>query len=62
MIIDSLLKSNPFSLDTKTKNKIFTEQIKLLTIHHYKNCKIYNKIIKNLKFKIKNKNKVEDLI
>ena len=60
MIIDNLLKSNPFSLDTKTKNKIFTEQIKLLTIHHYKNCKIYNKIIKILKFKIRNKNKVED--
>ena len=60
MIINSLLKSNPFSLNAKTKSKIFSEQIKFLTIHHYKNCKIYKKIIKNLKFKVKNKNKVED--
>ena len=60
MIIDNLLKSNPFSLDNKTKNKIFSEQMKLLTIHHYKNCKIYKKIIKNLKFNIKKNNKVED--
>ena len=44
MIIDSLLKSNPFSLNAKTKCKIFSEQIKFLTIHHYKNCKIYKKI------------------
>ena len=60
MIINSLLKSNPFSLNAKTKSKIFSEQIKFLTIHHYKNCKIYKKIIKNLKFKVKNKNKIED--
>ena len=53
MIINSLLKSNPFSLNAKTKGKIFSEQIKFLTIHHYKNCKIYKKIIKNLKFKVK---------
>ena len=44
MIINSLLKSNPFRLNAKTKGKIFSEQIKFLTIHHYKNCKIYKKI------------------
>ena len=59
-MIDYLLKLNPFSLEAKIKNKIFTKQIKLLTLHHYRNCKIYKKIIKNLKFNLKNKNKIED--
>ena len=60
MIIDSLLKFDPFSFGSKEKSKIIKEQIKLLTLHHYKFCKKYKKIIKNLKFKIKNNNKLED--
>ena len=59
MMLDNLLKIDPFSIDKKEKNKIFTNQIKSLTFHHYKFCKKYKKIIKNLKFKIKNINKLE---
>jgi len=60
MIMETLLKFDPFSFDNKKKSKIIKEQIKLLTLHHYKFCKKYKKIIKNLKFNIKNSNKLED--
>ena len=59
-MIDDLLKINPFSLDAKAKSKIFLKHTKHLTMHHFKNCKIYKKIIKNLKFKIKSSSKIED--
>tara|TARA_B110000438_G_scaffold163674_1_gene156663 strand:+ start:287 stop:1348 length:1062 start_codon:yes stop_codon:yes gene_type:complete len=59
-MIDDLLKLNPFSLETKIKNKIFLKQTKYLTIHHFKKCHIYKKIIKNLKFKVNNTCKIED--
>ena len=60
MILNKLQKLNPFNIDKDKKNKIFIDQIKLLSLHHYQNCKKYKKIIKNLKFKIKNKNKLEE--
>jgi len=60
MIIDSLLKFDPFSIGNKEKSKIIKKEIKLLTSHHYKFCKKYKKIIKNLKFNIKNSDKLED--
>tara|TARA_Y100000590_G_scaffold466795_1_gene643388 strand:- start:3365 stop:4429 length:1065 start_codon:yes stop_codon:yes gene_type:complete len=61
MIVDYLLKSNPFSLNKREKSEIFIKQINLLTSHHYKNCSIYKKIIESLKYKIKNNKKIEDL-
>ena len=60
MNINSLQKFNPFNVNKRTKNKIYLDQIKLLNLHHYKRCKKYKKIINNLKFKVKNKNKLED--
>ena len=60
MNINSLQKFNPFDVNKREKNKIYTNQIKLLNLHHYKRCGEYKKIINNLKFKIKNKNKLED--
>ena len=59
-MIDSLLKLDPFSVNNNKKNKIVKDQIKLLTLHHYKFCEKYRKIIRNLKFKIRNNNRLED--
>ena len=60
MIINSLLNLNPFTFDSKIKNKIFLKKIKLLTLHHYNKCNKYKNIIDSLKFKIKKKYKLED--
>jgi hypothetical protein len=60
MIIDSLQKLNPFGINKRKKNKIYIDCIKSLSLHHYRCCKKYKKIINNLKFKIKNNNKLED--
>ena len=59
-IVQNFLNINPYSLKKKDKLKKFLNYINRLTIHHYKNCEIYGKIIKNLKFKIKKKNKLEN--
>ena len=59
-MIDSLLKLGPFSVNNNKKNKIVKDQIKLLTLHHYKFCEKYKKLIRNLKFKIRNNNRLED--
>ena len=60
MIIDSLEKLNPFGVNKKEKNKIYINYLKSLSLHHYNHCEKYKKIINNLKFKIKSKNKLED--
>ena len=60
MNINSLQKFNPFDFNKRKKNKIYIDQIKLLSLHHYNRCAKYKKIINNLKFKLKNKNKLED--
>ena len=60
MIIENLKKKDPFNVSKKEKDKFFLDQIKLLSKHHYKYCKIYKKIINSLKFNINNKNKLED--
>ena len=59
-IAQNFLNINPYSLKKKDKLKKFLNYINKLTVHHYKNCEIYGKIIKNLKFKIKKKNKLEN--
>ena len=59
-IVQNFLNINPYSLKKKDKLEKFLNYINRLTIHHYKNCEIYGKIIKNLKFKIKKKNKLEN--
>ena len=58
--IDLILKAEPFSLKENYKKKIFKELLENLTLHHYKKCNVYKKIINNLKFRINNKNKLED--
>ena len=60
MIIDSLEKLSTFGVNKKEKNKIYIDHLQSLSLHHYNHCKKYKKIIKNLKFKIKNKNRLED--
>ena len=54
-ITRDFLNINPYCLKKKYKLKKFLYYINKLTVHHYKNCEIYKKIIKNLKFKIKKK-------
>ena len=54
-IAKNFFNINPYSLKKKDKLEKFLNYINSLTIHHYKNCAIYKKIIKNLKFKIKKK-------
>jgi phenylacetate-coenzyme A ligase PaaK-like adenylate-forming protein len=51
MNLEKLLKINPYYNKQKEKNFIFIKYIKLLTMHHIKNCKDYKNIIANLKFK-----------
>ena len=59
--IDNIINQNPFSLVRKQKNILFKNFLTKLTFHHYNKCIKYKKIIKNLKFNIKNKkNKLED--
>ncbi len=58
--VQNFLNINPYSLKKKDKLKKFLNYINTLTAHHCKNCEIYGKIIKNLKFKIKKKNKLEN--
>ncbi len=60
MTINSLLKLDPFIIDKSKRNKIIKNRIQLLTLHHSRFCKKYKKIIKNLKFKIKKNNKLEN--
>ena len=57
---NELLNLNPYSLNKKKKNNFFLYHIKKLTYYHYKKCAVYKKIIKNLKFKINKKSKLED--
>ena len=45
MIIEKLIKKNPFVINDNVKLKIFNKQINFLTKHHYDNCKEYKKII-----------------
>jgi len=51
---------NPFMIKKKFKNKFFLNKIKSLTMHHYKNCNQYKKIINNFKFNLRNKNQLKD--
>ena len=60
MIIEKLIKKNPFVINDNVKLKIFNKQINFLTKHHYDNCKEYKKIIKNINFKLDIKRKIED--
>ena len=59
--LKNIIKYSPYSLEKSQKNKLFKDFFTELTFHHYKKCKDYKKIIKNLKFKIKNrKNELQD--
>ena len=59
-MFNSFQNQNPFKIEKKLKNKVFLDKIKTLTFHHYRNCNEYKKIIKNIKFKINKKNKIEN--
>ena len=39
---------DPFNVSKNIKNKFFLNKIKSLTLHHYRNCNKYKKIIKNM--------------
>ena len=59
-MIDKIINLKSYSLTQSKKSTIFLKSINKLTLHHYKNCKDYKKIIDNLKFKINSKKKLED--
>lgn len=59
-MLNSFQNLDPFKVDKKIKNKFFLNKIKFLTLHHYKHCNEYKKIIRNIKFRINNKNKLKD--
>ena len=40
---------DPFNVNKNIKNKFFLNKIRSLTLHHYRNCNKYKKIIKNIK-------------
>ena len=59
--IKNLINYQPYSLKRKQKRKLFKDFFTKLNFHHYTKCKEYKKIIKNLKFKIKNnQNELKD--
>ena len=57
-MIDKIINLKSYSLTRSKKSTIFLKSINKLTLHHYKNCKDYKKIIDNLKFKINSKKKI----
>ena len=59
--LNKLYQTNPYALEKKNKDKIFSNAIIDLTRHHYKKCELYKKIVKNLNFKLKKNIKMEDL-
>ena len=59
--LNKLYQANPYALEKKNKEKIFSNAIIDLTRHHYKKCELYKKIVKNLNFKLKKNIKMEDL-
>ena len=61
MNLESLIYKEPYSLKQKEKEKIFLKILNELTNHHYKNSKIYKKIIKNLKYKKKKYHKISEI-
>jgi len=58
--VNKLYQEEPYSLNKKEKSKIFSSALAALTLHHYKNCEPYKKIIKNFKFNIKNNQKIKN--
>lgn len=60
MILEKLLKSDPYLIKQEKKNLIFIEFIKSLTNHHIKNCSDYRNIMQNLKIKTDKINLIED--
>lgn len=50
MTFEELLKTPPYSLSKPEKEKILTQFLKELTIHHYENCREYRNILKAMKF------------
>ena len=49
-IVQNFLNINPYSLKKKDKLKQFSNYINRLTLHHYKNCEIYKKIINDWEY------------
>ena len=50
--IKTLFLKEPFSLNEIQKNIFYKKYLNKLTKYHFKNSKVYRKLIKNLKFKI----------
>jgi len=53
--LNKLLSQNLYSLDTFKKELFFNKYLNQLTLHHYKNSKSYNKILKSFGFNKKKK-------
>ena len=52
--LKKLNEIDPYSLNEKDKQKLFSSSLIKLNQHHYKNCNEYKKIIKFLNYNIKN--------
>lgn len=59
--LDLLLKEDVYGLSAQDKKKIFIETIREVSLHHYKNCKPYQRLCGNRNFDPEKLFKIEDL-
>ena len=61
MNLEKFYEIEPYELDKKTKDKLFFDEIKSLTEHHYSNCEGYKRILDKLNIDVKKIKKVEEI-
>ena len=61
MLNKNIFEKNPFSFSKEYRKKDYFDLIKKLTIHHYKKCSLYKKILNTLNYKFNFKNSLENI-
>ena len=61
MINKKFFNADPFDFDKKFRINYFQKSIQKLTLHHYKKCSLYKKILNSLNFKFNSSIKLEDI-
>lgn len=61
MINNNFFNIDPFNFDKKFRVDYFQKSILKLTLHHYKKCFLYKKILNSLNFKFNSSTKLEDI-
>ena len=61
MINKNFFDSDPFDFDKKFRVNNFQKSIQKLTLHHYKKCSLYKKILNSLNFRFSSNIKLEDI-